>query len=210
MIEKIEKVQEEIVTLSTQCSLAARSAETLKELLKEKENEVDRLMLKLEELYDFLEKQAAAEEQADPIPEPPKPKKAKRGHPTVAPEDRKPPISKEKKKAYDKKRYASKKKEKPEKEGALEQEEEIKKVDVSESIEEINAKARAEGLSYGKYLEKRLIEKQHEEMMAERDRRLADKKEEERRENEDRERSEEVPESSQIAGIQDQPKEKTD
>ena len=55
------------------------------------------------------------------------------------------------------------------------------RAEVPESIEEINAKARAAGMTYGKYTSQELIRKQHEEM--ERSRAIRHAKEEERAEN---------------------------
>ncbi len=190
---KIEVIQNKIAILTVKCSLAARQAETLKTLLDQKNKEVDEGMKELEELYDFLEKQpaddllTAEKEMIEEITEPEKktePKK-KRGRTPRLPGKVK--TSPEARKEYYHKRYLEKKaKAEAEKNEAAAAEVKTKetaeesegaekmskgKKENEDSIAEINNKARAEGMSYGKYVAKEQIRKQHEEMMLAREKR---------------------------------------
>ncbi len=177
----LENVREEIEKLSEECSRAAKDAETLQRLLEQKNAEVSAGMEKLEKLYDFLDKQST---EAETVPvEKPLKQERKRGRPRVAPEERK-KISAGEKKAYDRERYLKKKaetvKKKREKEETAEEETRREPIKPAMSIEEVNSKAREAGISYGKYLMRQQIIKQHDEMMASKAKRHADKNKEEK------------------------------
>lgn len=195
MKEKIIAVQERITKLTASCSIAAKQAELLKEMLEQKSREVDAGMEKLEELYDFLgelekeeaEKGKAAdshEEASAETAEAPKPKTTarRRGRPAASGGTKK--TSPEARKEYYRRRYLKKKSDNEAKkneediteancEGGAEKESEgnetVKKE--KETIAEINAKARAEGLSYGQYVAREQIRIQHEDMERARKRR---------------------------------------
>lgn len=193
MKEKIIAVQERITKLTASCSIAAKQAELLKEMLEQKSREVDAGMEKLEELYDFLnelEKEEAEKGKAADSPEEapaetaevPKPETTtrRRGRPAGSTKKTPPEARKE----YYRRRYLKKKADNEAKkieediteancEGGAEKESEgnetVKKE--KETIAEINAKARAEGLSYGQYVAREQIRIQHEDMERARKRR---------------------------------------
>ena len=190
---KIEVIQNKIAVLTVKCSLAAKQAETLKTLLEQKNKEVDEGMKELEELYDFLEKQptddllTAEKEMIEEITEPEKRTELKKKRGRAPRLSGKVKMSPEARKEYYHKRYLEKKaKAEAEKneaaaaetkaEEATEESEGAEKKSKGkkkneDSITEINDKARAEGMSYGKYVAKEQIRKQHEEMMLSREKR---------------------------------------
>jgi len=158
MISEIIKqaCEDKIMELEANKKIIEKACETLENKLKTEKKEYGKIIAKIGELKDFLNKEAA-EQEGDPK------------------------MTVEAKKAYDHERYVKRKRKAKAEEAAqaptitTEAESEQSQPEIKaapcDDILTINAKARACGMSYGKYMAKQQIERQHEEMAEARRRR---------------------------------------
>ncbi len=158
--EKIKKVIEDTIR-DTASAIALTTAK-----IEELKTEVERLNQELEAEYAILDMQEAPKEEK---PKKRAGRKKKEGERMVTPKE-----LRSAEQVRDHNRYVKNKAKKAAEKEAAEKPH-------IETVEEINAKARAAGMTYGEYTSQELIRKQHEEM--ERSRAIRHAKEEEQQEN---------------------------